>query len=115
MAPAYPSRIPRKYPPQNAPCVDCTTAAEVECEEPECVPTGELTAQCTAQCVVTCCDPNHPESMCNGGNPHRHCDLGCADGIDCGDCLGFDNFVRPFPLYLPHLCELIWFLASVLR
>lgn len=101
MAPAYLSRIPRKYP---SPCVDCTTGAELECEEAQCVPTSELTAQCTDQCVViACCDPDHAESICNGGNTHNHCDLGCDDGIDCGDCLGFDNFVRLFSLYLLHL------------
>lgn len=104
MAPAYSSRIPRKYPPAHTPCVDCATGANFECEEPKCIPTSGLTAQCTDQCVViACCDPDHAESICNGGNTHTHCDLGCDDGIDCGDCLGFDNFVRPFSLYLLHL------------
>ncbi|KIM44484.1 hypothetical protein M413DRAFT_442457 [Hebeloma cylindrosporum] len=107
MAAACSSRIPRKYPAPNPPCVDCTTGAELECEEPNCVPTSELTAQCTDQCVViACCDPDHAESICDGGNPHTHCDLGCEDGIDCGDCLGFDNFLQccddPYSVDVPR-------------
>src|SRR5437016_3897972 len=111
MAPSSQSRVPHKsYFPQNAPCVDCTTGPELECAEPVCASSSELTAQCTDQCVVIACSDPHAESICDGGNSHAHCDLGCDDAIDCGDCLGFDNFVRRFSFYLLHVYSSTWFL-----
>jgi len=90
-----PRRINYQIGSQQEACMGCGPGLErVECLEPHCAPSKELTAQCTDQCVVIACsDPNHAESICGGDGTHTHCDLDCDETIDCTDCHGFDAFV----------------------
>ncbi|KDR80536.1 hypothetical protein GALMADRAFT_90910 [Galerina marginata CBS 339.88] len=100
MAPSWTNYKHSRRP--SPPCRTCPPT-ELECAEPTCSPSNELTAQCTDQCVVIACsDPNHPESMCDGGGAHTHCDLVCDEAIHCTDCHDFDDFLQGYEDYRPY-------------